>query len=143
MRRSSQLLAHRCNKPGPRMKCSRWSQLILRLTISSACALLIGISVQAQSQTKNFDIAAGDLKFALDAYLAQAGVQLIYKIDDIKGLSTKGVKGTLMPDTALVKLLQGTHLCVRHGADSSMVIVLAPIEGVASEKMLNSGKCQE
>ncbi len=127
------------------MKCSRWSQLILRLTISSACALLIGISVQAQSQsqTKNFDITAGDLKFALDAYLAQAGVQLIYKIDDIKGLTTKGVKGTLMPDAALVKLLQGTHLCVRHGADSSMVIVLAPIEGVALEKMPNSGKCPE
>jgi iron complex outermembrane receptor protein len=113
------------------MKCSRWSRLILRLAASGACALLIGISAQAQSQTKSFDIAGGDLKFALDAYLAQAGVQLIYKVDDIKGLSTKGVKGALTPDAALAKLLEGTRLRVRHGADGAMVIVLVPAEGAA------------
>ena len=121
---SSQQIEHRCAELGYRMKCGEWRRRILRLAVSGTCALLIGMSAQAQSQNKSFNIAGGDLKLALDIYLVQAGVQLIYKIDDIKGLSTKGVKGVLTSDAALERLLEGTRLRVQHGADGSMVIVL-------------------
>lgn len=106
------------------MKYSKWGRGILRLAVSGACALLISMPAQSQAPNRSFNIPRGDLKLALDIYLVQAGVQLIYKIDDIKGLSTKGVKGVLTSDTALERLLEGTRLCVQHGADGSMVIVL-------------------
>lgn len=89
-----------------------------------ACALLVAFAAHAQQPpVRDFDVAAGDLKTALDAYLAQAGVQLIYKASDISGVSTNGVKGSLSPEAALTKLLEGTRLTLRRGADGAMVIV--------------------
>ena len=122
------------------MKRSGWRQIIRHLTVSGACALTIGVAAQAQAQTKNFDIAEGDLKIALDRYLAQSGVQLIYKVDDIYGLSTKGVKGSLVPDAALSKLLEGTRLRMQHGTDGAVVIVLAPADSALLESSDEQGQ---
>ena len=47
------------------------------------------------ANAREFDVGGGELKPALDAYIAQSGVQLIYKVEDVKDLSTRGVKGKL------------------------------------------------
>ncbi len=116
------------------MKRSGWGQIIRHLTFSGTCVLMISIAAQAQAQTKNFDIGGGDLKIALDRYLVQSGVQLIYKADDINGLSTKGVTGALAPDAALVKLLEGTRLHILRGADGAIVITLASVDDATSSE---------
>ena len=78
----------------------------------------------AQAQERSFDIAGGELKGALDAYAAQSGTQLIYKIDDVKGRSTKGIKRALSSEEALRQLLEGTPLAVRRDVSGALVIFM-------------------
>jgi len=92
--------------------------------LALVCTLAIGASAYAQN--REFNVAAGDLKSALDAYIAQAGVQLLYRVDDIKDLSTKGLKGNLSPEDALARLLEGTRLKVRRDESGAMVLYTAP-----------------
>ena len=92
--------------------------------LALACTLAVGASAYAQN--REFNVAAGDLKTALDAYIAQAGVQLLYRVDDIKDLSTKGLKGNLSPEDALARLLEGTRLKVRRDESGAMVLYTAP-----------------
>ncbi|MCX2865479.1 TonB-dependent receptor [Paucibacter sp. PLA-PC-4] len=104
------------------MKKSVRGRTLRRLAL--VCTLAIAAS--AHGQSREFDVAAGDLKAALDTYIAQAGVQLLYKVDDIKGLSTKGLKGALSPEEALTRLLEGTRLKVRRDASGAIVLYSAP-----------------
>jgi iron complex outermembrane receptor protein len=105
------------------MKKTMRGHTLKRLAL--VCTLALAASA-AHAQSREFDVAAGDLKAALDAYIAQAGVQLLYKVDDIKGLSTKGLKGALTPEEALTRLLEGTRLKVRRDASGAIAIYAAP-----------------
>lgn len=100
------------------MKPKTTMNLLVRLAVAGAVALCAGV----QAQERNFDIAGGELKAALDAYAAQSGTQLIYKIEDVKGRSTKGVKRALSADEALRQLLEGTRLSVRRDVSGALVI---------------------
>ncbi|MDQ0607369.1 iron complex outermembrane receptor protein [Variovorax sp. W1I1] len=99
--------------------------------IGGAWVLASGMSAHAQTQAQTqmpahgFDVSGGDLKTALDAYIAQGGVQLLYKVDDVKGVATRGVKGALSPQDALAQLLEGTQLRTRRGDDGAIVIYTA------------------
>lgn len=87
--------------------------------------LSLQVDAQAQGQAQGFDVSSGDLKTALDVYIAQGGVQLLYKADDVRGLATHGVKGALSPQEALSRLLEGTPLLTRRGDDGAIVIYAA------------------
>ena len=104
------------------MKKSVRGRTLRRLAI--VCTLTIAAS--AYGQNREFDVAAGDLKGALDAYITQAGVQLLYRVDDIKNQSTKGLKGKLSSEEALVRLLEGTRLMVRRDESGAIVIYAVP-----------------
>ncbi len=107
------------------MKTSKRSGHKLR-HLALICTLAIAAS--AHGQARDFNVAAGDLKTALDAYIAQAGVQLLYKVDDIKGLATKGLKGHLSNEDALAQLLDGTRLKVRRDPSGAIVLYVTPEE---------------
>ena len=49
------------------------------------------------AQARNIDIPAEDLKSALDAYIAQSDIELIYKADDVSGLKSGAVRGSFTP----------------------------------------------
>src|SRR6218665_2007123 len=104
------------------MKKSVRGRTLRRLAL--VCTL--AIAATAHGQNREFDVAAGDLKAALDAYIAQAGVQLLYRVDDLKGLSTKGLKGNLPPEEALARLLEGTRLKVRRDESGAIVLYTVP-----------------
>jgi len=104
------------------MKTNMRGRTLTRLAL--LCSLAMAAS--AYGQSREFDVAAGDLKSALDAYIAQAGVQLLYRVDDLKGLSTKGLKAKLPPEEALARLLEGTRIKVRRDASGAIVIYVAP-----------------
>ncbi len=67
----------------------------------------------APAFAENFNVSAGDLKSALDAYAHQAGVTLAYSEDAIKGVRSRGVSGDLSPEAALSKILTGTGFAPR------------------------------
>jgi len=88
------------------------------------CAL--ALSSTAFAQGRDFDVPAGDLAPALDAYIRQSGEQLIYRVADVRGMKTSGVSGELSSDEALARLLEGTSLKVRR--DPSGLIAVASAE---------------
>ncbi|GER18000.1 hypothetical protein D3C87_638850 [compost metagenome] len=102
-----------------------------RLALVAAAGLLAtGLAV---AHAREFDVKGGELRPALDAYIAQSGVQLIYKMEDVKDLSTRGIRGKVAADAALERLLDGTRLRVRRGQDGAMVLI-APARSPAAAR---------
>jgi iron complex outermembrane receptor protein len=81
---------------------------LLRATASGlALAAFAGAA-----QAADFNVPAGDLKGALDAYTDQSGVSVIVPSDQVRGARTKGVKGDLTAEAALSRILAGTGFSV-------------------------------
>src|ERR1700733_11918418 len=76
-----------------------------------------------QIQNQHFQIAAGDLADALDAYIHQSGRQLIYRVDDLRGVRSPGVQGDMSTDAALAALLSGTGFSSRTDSSGAVAIV--------------------
>jgi iron complex outermembrane receptor protein len=71
---------------------------------------------------KTFNIPAGDLGSALDAYTAQSGVPIMVSDDLVKGVRTKGLSGPYSADDALARLLTGTGLSVRREGSAFTIV---------------------
>ncbi|MES2902430.1 MAG: TonB-dependent receptor [Pseudomonadota bacterium] len=102
-----------------------------RLT-QCAAALLLAFSFNASAQTapRQFDIPAGELKTAIDAYAQQSGIQLVYKVEEVRGLSAGAVKGAMAPEAALALLLKGTSLQIKRDQSDAVVIFRSKSEPV-------------
>jgi iron complex outermembrane receptor protein len=87
---------------------------------AGVAAMVLAFAVHAQA--RNFNIPAGDLKSALDAYVAATGQQIVYKRDDLKGRTSKGVQGAMTPEQALERLLEGTNLKLRRDSSGAVVV---------------------
>src|ERR1700682_4705267 len=85
--------------------------------ILAAAVCVVAMVAPAQAQNQRFQIASGDLGPALDAYIHQSGRQLIYRVDDVRGVHSPGVQGEMSADDALAALLSGTGFASR--TDSS------------------------
>jgi outer membrane receptor protein involved in Fe transport len=85
------------------MKTSRKFQTVL---FASACAMALASTARAGS----FNIPSGDLKSALDAYMKQSGIILMYSPDAVRGIRSNGIRGNLSNDEALNHILKGTGL---------------------------------
>jgi len=88
-------------------------------------ALAGGVSVialGAAAQAEPFNIPAGDLATALNAYAAQSGIPMIAPHDMIGGMTTKGVHGDLTADVALSRILDGTGFASRRTPAGAIAI---------------------
>jgi iron complex outermembrane recepter protein len=97
------------------MTNSRYLKLAL---LGSVCAAIFAPAAQADQ----FDIAGGDLKAALHAYIAQTGIQLIVSDEAVTGVRTHGAKGDLTANAALTHILSGTGFVAQH-EDSAIAVV--------------------
>ncbi|WP_336961423.1 TonB-dependent receptor [Sphingobium aquiterrae] len=77
---------------------------------------LAATPVAAAQQMRSFDISAGDLGRALNAFAQQANQQIIFSSTLVAGKQTKGIRGSLEPRAALQALLQGSGLRAEGGA---------------------------
>ena len=95
------------------------SRNIHRALLKGLCAALLATGACAEQ----FNVPAGDLKAALDIYAKQTHLELMYSPIDVRGMTTKGVRGDFSANEALTSLLTGTGLSVhRHGAGSVAVV---------------------
>lgn len=78
--------------------------------------------LMAQAGQHSFNIPAQPLPSALALFGQQAGLQISAHGDAVRGLSTKGVSGTLSTDAALQQLLAGTGLSYRISGDGTVTI---------------------
>jgi len=85
---------------------------------------------------EDFNIPAGDLGKALNAYAVQSGVMLIVSSDQIRNAHTDGLKGALSPDEALTRLLKGTGFITRRAPSGAIGIVPGPSSSNAVESVL-------
>ncbi|WP_312571150.1 TonB-dependent receptor [Brevundimonas sp.] len=94
-----------------------------RHLLSGACA--ISIAATACAQVITFDIPAGDLNSALDAYGRQARTEIIFKVDDVRQVRSPGVRGAMSAEAALDALLAGTGVTYRRDPSGAVAIVKA------------------
>ena len=109
---------------------------------AGVCALAIVASgaTGASAQDHSFNIPAGDLKPALDAYIAQSGDQLIFRPEDVAGRRTHGAHGSLSSAVALDELLAGTGLSVHRDASGAEVITTGPLSSAADSAPTTVGE---
>jgi TonB family protein len=96
-----------------------------------ACFLCLGTPALADER-RQIDVPAGELIAALKALTQQSGVDLVYRSEQLEGLSTQGVSGAFTPQEALTRLLEGTALTVKTEPSGAMLIALprsAPTSG--------------
>jgi hypothetical protein len=59
---------------------------------------------------KKFDLPAGDALATLQAFSRQSGEEIIYPVEQVRGVRTNAVQGEMSPRAALDRLLDGTGL---------------------------------
>lgn len=94
---------------------------LLAALAATTCIVALAAPARA-AEARSYDIPAGSLEAGLEAFGRQSGEQVLYRVDDVKGRTTNGVKGTLAADKALGQLLGGTGLRVVKGADGALAI---------------------
>jgi outer membrane receptor protein involved in Fe transport len=80
------------------------------------------IAAASAARAEEFNIPAGDLEAALNAYTSQTGVQLLYAARNVKGARTSGVSGQMPADMALSNLLKGTGFTI-HREEGAIAII--------------------
>ena len=87
------------------------------------CACSISLAAFASTASpQRIDVPAGDLTSALESLARQSGIELVYRIEELKGLRTRGVAGNLTPVQAVTRLLEGTPLVIRTDASGAILI---------------------
>jgi len=64
----------------------------------------------ADGARKKFDLLAGDAAVTLQAFSRQSGEEIIYPVEQVRGIRTNGVSGELSARSALDRMLDGTGL---------------------------------
>jgi outer membrane receptor for ferric coprogen and ferric-rhodotorulic acid len=101
----------------------------LRLAIAIAAIYSCG----ALAQSKAIDIAAQSLPKALTTLATQSGIQMLFNADELKGLQAGKLQGSLTPDEALRKLLEGSGFMASSTGKGSFVIQKRPpADGVST-----------
>lgn len=96
--------------------------LIRTTLLAIACAVSLTVVAQAD-EVKRIDIPPGDLVTALDALARQSGAEFIYRADQLKGLRSKGIQGTLSAEAALHRMLEGSGFTTQRDPSGAIVIV--------------------
>jgi iron complex outermembrane recepter protein len=100
----------------------------LNLLLAGAASVVAVMSPVAAAQAKSaparsYNVPAGSMKAALDAWARQSGRQIIYRIDDVRGLRSPGVRGSYSAPQALDAILSGTTLSSRTDNSGAVAIV--------------------
>lgn len=103
-------------------------KIALRL---AATAVAMLVTATYASEARNFNIPPGDLAPALESLAKETGLELIFQPDELKGMRTQGVSGTLSPQEAVAKLINGTRLTIRTDS-AGAILIAAPIAASAA-----------
>ncbi|WP_170304180.1 TonB-dependent receptor [Duganella radicis] len=93
-------------------------------------AVVLGLSIVAVSQTthaqetrKQFSIAAGPAVRSITEFAKQAAINVLASGENLEGIQTQEVRGTLTVSEALEKLLSGTSLTHRVNTSGAVFIL--------------------
>lgn len=120
-----------------KIKANTYKALLLASAVVFAPAAVVAQApdvqlAQAGAQTRGFDIAAQGLPQALVRFTEVTGLQLFVDGNTTRALQSPGVRGTMTPEAALVRLLEGTGLTYRFINPTTVTLVEAPKSGAAA-----------
>src|SRR4051812_48565374 len=75
-----------------------------------AALFLVPLAVAQRQTQKSFSVPAGDATVTLPRFIEQAGEQLAYLVDNVRGEKTNAVTGPSTARQALDQMLAGTRL---------------------------------
>ena len=79
--------------------------------LAAFCALAVTVaSLAADAPRKNYNLPAADAVKALKSFSEQSGEQIVYPVEQVRGVQTNAVSGEFTPRAALDKMLAGTGL---------------------------------
>jgi iron complex outermembrane receptor protein len=96
---------------------------MLKLPLYGSIAVVCSSVFTVPAWATDFNIPSGDLKGALSAFTRQTGMALIVSDEDVRGARTKGVKGDLSDNDALLSILTGTGFVMHRHASGAIAIV--------------------
>src|SRR5262245_52889949 len=90
--------------------------------------LLMVVGARAATEgAKSFNIPAGEAAATLKQFSAQAGEQLLYSMEAVKGVTSHAIKGQMSPREALSQMFTGTALTiVQDRSNGALSLVRAP-----------------
>jgi outer membrane cobalamin receptor len=88
---------------------------------------------------QSIDIPADDLVSSLELLAKQAGVEFVYDSDQLKGIKTHGIGGTLTAKEAVLRLLEGTNLTLTEHESGAMLIAPPQVNGPRMPSSTSSG----
>lgn len=93
-----------------------------RLNIKAAVLGTVGAcALVSAAPGADFNVPAGDLKRALDAYSQQAGTPLLYPSSQVTGIHSAGVHGNLSAEGALSAILANTGFSVHRESGAAVI----------------------
>ena len=115
-------------------------------------AVQLGQTDVSEDSQVDFDIPAGPLAAAIDAFIAVTGWQVGYTAEVAKNRTSPGVQGSLTPTAALQRLLSGTSVTYRmtgartvaldgpQASDERLTLGTVSVEGRAMPRQAEIGK---
>lgn len=100
---------------------------------------MVALAVPAHAQQRSFDIPAGNLKAALDAYGRQAGQPIIYRAEDVRRAKSRGFRGAATSQAALEAILAGSGFTIQANSSGSLAVVWGGNGGVADAAASSPG----
>lgn len=88
----------------------------------AASTCIVALATPATAQTREYNIPAGSLKSALDAYVRQSGRQVVYRSDQVRSARSPGARGQQSAEAALAAILVGSGFATR--VDGNLVAIV-------------------
>ncbi|HEU4596282.1 MAG TPA: TonB-dependent siderophore receptor [Pyrinomonadaceae bacterium] len=112
-----------------------------------ADAAIVSTQTQDKAQVLRFDIPAGTLEEALNAFQRLTGLRVVISDEKMRGISSPGVSGAYTSEQALAQILVGTGINYRRTAPDTLTLEIqaAPesVEVVGRTSPLSSPKYTE
>lgn len=91
-------------------------------TALATTSCIVALATPAAAQAREYNIPAGSLKDALDAYVRQSGRQVVYRADEVRSARSSGARGSFSSEAALAALLAGSGFTIR--TDGELVAIV-------------------
>ena len=102
---------------------SRFEYSPLRAVLSAGFFFLCTLAVRAADPTRNFAVPAGEAGETLRQFADQAGQQVVYLANEVRGVRTSPVQGEFTVRAGLDRLLTGTELVAKLDEPSGTLAV--------------------
>lgn len=111
-------------------RAGRFPGLLLALTLILCSGLLPPRLDAAEEGRRSFALASGRAEETLETFSEQAGVQIVFLVEDVRGVATNPVRGDFAIREALDRLVAGTGLGVKQDGKTGAFVIKRERAGV-------------